>query len=177
MVKNIQGGSKGKSQARKLSSSYVAVRSKLILSTNELEKYACVTKYFGQGRCIVRTVDDLELQCIIRNKFKGRSRRSCLITVGTILLVGLREWEGDNHKICDVLEIYDTDDYNQLKSIPNTRVSNLDRYLSSYTSAALGENDFEFSDESYVERVADQIIPKEENMSICEIDEIDVDDI
>lgn len=182
MVKNVQGGSKNKSQARKLSASCVSTRSALRLSCDELEKYACVTKYFGQGRCSVMTVDDLELQCVIRNKFKGHSRRSCTVAVGTILLVGLREWEGvDNYKICDVLEVYDQDDYNQLKSIPNTKVGNLEKHLgtSQYTTCSLGKEDFIFSDEAIMEReVAKQILPNEELLSsVCESDEINLEDI
>jgi hypothetical protein len=180
MVKNIQGGSKSKSQARKFSSGCAGSRSALRLSTCNLEKYACVTKYFGQGRCIVKTVDDTELQCVIRAKFKGHSRRSSMVTVGTILLVGLREWEGpDNYKICDLLEVYDNDDYNQLKSIPSTKVCNLEKYITSFqSSSVIGTDDFIFSDEVDKEvTVAKQIIPIESSDPTNALDWIDIDDI
>jgi hypothetical protein len=180
MVKNTQGGSKMKSQARKFSSGCAGSRSALRLSTSNLEKYACVTKYFGQGRCIVKTVDDAELQCIIRAKFKGHSRRSSMVTVGTILLVGLREWEGpDNYKICDLLEVYDNDDYNQLKSIPSTKVCNLEKYVTTFqSSAVIGADDFIFTDEVDKEiTVTKQNIPNEITDPVVALDWIDIDDI
>lgn len=74
MVRNVQGGSKTKSQARK-SSSTITHRTPLRLSSHPLEVYACVTKMYGHGNCLVHTVCDKELRCIIRNKFKGRSKR------------------------------------------------------------------------------------------------------
>lgn len=178
MVKNIQGGSKSKGQARKFSASCVSGRSILRLSVCNFEKYACVTKLFGQGRCKVNTVDDVELQLVIRNKFKGRSLRSNMVCVGSVVLVGLREWEGpDNYKICDLLEVYDTDDYNKLKSIPSTKISNLDKYVSVLDSSVVVEKDeFKFTDEcddilNSVESGKDSYIHKIDETSI------DIDDI
>ena len=128
MVKNTTGGCKTKGNARKFSAPNLT-RSAIRLSKNKFEIYACVVKYFGQGRCSVKTVNDEELSCVIRNKFKGRSKHNNLISVGTILLVGLRDWETPPYKICDVLEVYDNDDYNQLKSITSTNVNNFDKYI------------------------------------------------
>lgn len=181
MVKNTQGGSKGKSQARKFSSSCVASRSALRLSQCVFEKYACVTKYYGQGRCIVKTTDDMELQCVIRNKFKGRSRRSSMVSVGTIVLIGLRDWEGvDNYKICDLLEVYDSDDFNQLKSIPSTKVSNLDKYVSTIQAySVIGSEDFIFTEDEDVDDKI-KIVPKQKVPDINLVendDEIDIDEI
>ena len=125
MVKNLKGGCKAKCQGRKYTSS--TSRSALRLSTNILEIYACVTKHYGAGRCLVKTVDDKELQCVIRHKFKKRNSN---ILVGSIILIGLREWEGpDNFKTCDLLELYDQEDYNLLKSIPTTNIHKLDKFL------------------------------------------------
>lgn len=182
MVKNTQGGSKGKSQARKFSSSCVtSSRSALRLSQCMFEKYACVIKYYGQGRCSVKTTDDMELQCVIRNKFKGRSRRSSMVSVGTIVLIGLREWEGvDNYKICDLLEVYDIDDFNQLKSIPSTKVTNLDKYVSTVQSIAENcSEDFIFTEDEKLD-INLIAIPKQKvplvNSEIND-DEVDIDDI
>jgi translation initiation factor IF-1 len=176
MVKNMQGGSKTKGQARKLSSSYSS-RSATRLSTNNLEIYACVVKHFGQGRCSVRTVDDKELLCIIRNKFKGRSRRNNTIEIGSIILAGLREWEGpDNYKNCDVLEVYDQEDNNHLRSIPSTKIHQLDKYNISFTgSESQTDENFLFTNE-----------PDDKNTRVYKIDEnkieenqehIDIEDI
>lgn len=189
MVKNLQGGSKTKSHARKSSSSstsYASARTPLRLCVDEFEKYACVIKIFGQGRLLVRTVDDCELQCVIRNKFKGRSKRDNIITIGCIILVGLREYEGvGNYKTCDVLEVYDKEDQNQLKNIPSTRVNRLEMYYSSIECTGkqtTTSGDFIFSDE--VDVVVQPIIsstssrlPIIEEISEAREEEIDIDDI
>lgn len=176
MVKNIQGGSKSKGQARKFSTSCTSSRSILRLSNCSLEKYACVTKLYGQGRCKVITVDDVELQLVIRNKFKGRSLRSNMVSVGSVILVGLREWEGpDNYKICDLLEVYDTDDYNKLKSIPSTMINRLDTYVSVLDSSVIvGKEEFKFSDE--IEETPKDVV-YEKTEGVLEVDEIDIDEI
>jgi hypothetical protein len=176
MVKNIQGGSKSKGQARKFSTSCASSRSVLRLSNCSLEKYACVTKLYGQGRCKVITVDDVELQLVIRNKFKGRSLRSNMVSVGSVILVGLREWEGpDNYKICDLLEVYDTEDYNKLKSIPSTMINRLDTYVSALDSTVIvGKEEFKFTNE-IDETPKAEIYEKSEG--ILEVDEIDIDEI
>lgn len=147
MVKNLKGGSKAKGQGRKYTSSN-ASRAALRLSTNDLEVYACVTKHFGAGRCLVKTVDDKELQCIIRHKFKKRNSN---VLVGSVILVGLREWEGpDNYKICDLLELYDQEDHNTLKSIPTSYIQKLDIHiLNSDQYTDKDNNTFLFSDTEY----------------------------
>lgn len=151
MVRNVQGGSKTKSQARK-SSSTITHRTPLRLSSHPLEVYACVTKMYGHGNCLVHTVCDKELRCIIRNKFKGRSKRHNNIVTGTILLVGLREWESvDNYKTCDVLEIYDNEDHIQLKSIPSTKVQQLEKYVTTFHNDRDKGDDILFTDEENTE--------------------------
>jgi hypothetical protein len=149
MVRNTHGGSKTKSQGRKFSSNYAA-RGALRMSEDPLEQYACVTKIFGQGRCEVHTVNDTVLQCIIRNKFRGRSKRNNVVGLGSILLVGLREWEGpDNYKHCDVLEVYDPEDVNQLRSLPASRVMHLDRHVQSFQAKSSGAaGDLTFTDDA-----------------------------
>jgi translation initiation factor IF-1 len=126
MVKNLSGGGKSKQQGRKFTSN--ASRSALRLSSNELEVYGIVIKVFGGGRVSVQTVNESlgELQMIIRHKFKKRNSN---VIVGSIILCGLREWEGpDNFKTCDLLELYDQDEHNLLKSIPTTHIQALDKF-------------------------------------------------
>lgn len=118
MVKNTVGGGKGKKIARKLTTSYVFKESTRF-STNELEQYALVTKIYGNGRCQVKTHDGLDIQCVIRNKFKGRSKRGNVVTNGSYILIGLREWEtASGHKTSDLLEIYDAEDVTVLQNQP-----------------------------------------------------------
>ena len=175
MVKNMQGGSKTKCQARKLSSSYVS-RTAVRLSTNNLEVYACVVKYYGQGRCSVKTVEDKELNCVIRNKFKGRSKRNNIISIGSIILVGLREWEGPEYKICDLLEVYDQEDHNQLRTIPSTKINRLDAYNTSYQDHSTAIND----NLSFGDDVVPIVVMNKLNVpttDLCEETEIDINDI
>ena len=118
MVKNTVGGGKSKKIARKLTTSF-AVKESTRFSTNELEQYALVTKIYGNGRCQVKTHDGLDIQCVIRNKFKGRSKRGNVVTIGTYILIGLREWEeSSGYKTCDLMEIYDKEDVVVLQSQP-----------------------------------------------------------
>lgn len=178
MVKNMLGGCKTKSQGRKFANS-VSFRSALRLSTCHLEIYACVTKHYGQGRCCVKTVDDKELQCIIRNKFKGRSKRNNLLVIGSIVLVGLREWENtDNYKICDLLEVYDEEDQTKLRNIPGTKISMLDRYAqnlnNSNNTVVDGEMIFSNEVENYNE--IDNTNLKPPSFMKCD-ENIDIDDI
>lgn len=117
MVKNTVGGSKTKGFARKTfqKSSSSVVR----LSNNILEKFAIVTKLFGQGRCQVITEQQITLNCVIRNKFKARFKNSNLVSIHSIILVGFRDWETPDYKICDLLEVYSNDDINHIRTIPS----------------------------------------------------------
>jgi hypothetical protein len=116
MVKNTVGGGKSKKIARKLTTSFIS-KEPTRFSSNELEQYALVTKIYGNGRCQVKTHGDLDIQCVIRNKFKGRSKRGNIIAIGTYILIGLREWEtSSGYKTCDLLEIYDKEDVTILQN-------------------------------------------------------------
>ena len=117
MVKNTTGGSKSRGFARKTfqKSSSSVVR----LPNNVLEKFAIVTKLFGQGRCQVITEQQITLNCVIRNKFKARFKNSNLVSIHSIILVGLRDWETPDYKICDLLEVYTTDDIHHFRNIPS----------------------------------------------------------
>ena len=117
MVKNTVGGSKTKGFARKTfqKSSSSVVR----LPNNILEKFAIVTKLFGQGRCQVITEQQITLNCVIRNKFKARFKNSNLVSIHSIILVGLRDWETPDYKICDLLEVYSDDDIHHFRNIPS----------------------------------------------------------
>ena len=183
MVRNTNGGSKAKSQARKFSSNY-ASRSAIRLSACDLEQYAVVLKLYGQGRCLVHTVGDVEMKCVIRNKFRGRNKRNHVVALGTILLVGMREWEGDAMKTCDLLEVYDTEDVHQLLSLPATQVGRLERFMHSHvhTGTTSGTDEFTFGEESEGfggSEVKKQKVPTEERIEegTEEVQDIDFDDI
>ena len=88
MVKNTSDGSKHKSFARKRAND--SQNTRLRLSTCPDEQYACVTKLNGNN-CNFTTVAGVELIGHIRGKMTGRNRRSCNISKGTVVLIGLRE--------------------------------------------------------------------------------------
>ena len=104
MVKNIKGGKGAKSMERKsVSGGPVGFP----IPTCEFEQLAVVTKMYGPT-CDVLFLDGSQLLCHIRKKFKGRRKSGNMIIVGSILLVGLRDWEPDTaRKNCDLLFVYD----------------------------------------------------------------------
>jgi translation initiation factor IF-1 len=134
MVKNTIGGCKSKKIARKLTISYDTKKEATRLATNELEEYAFVSKMYGNGRCQIKTHNGLDLQCVIRNKFRGRSKRGNVVITGSYILIGLREWEiKTGCKTCDLLEIYDTEDVFVLNNQPEFKklvlITNTDKII------------------------------------------------
>jgi len=117
MVKNTTGGNKSKGMARKLTNTNNS--GKLRVSMDENEQYACISRLLGNGMCRATTSHGKDLLCFIRGKFRGRNKRANIISVSSIVLVGIRSWAGDNPKECDLLEVYDQNETNQLKMIPN----------------------------------------------------------
>ena len=176
MVKNSTGGNRVKSQARKLvaSSHSHALR----LSCDPLEQYGCVTKIYGNGRIAVTTVNNLELLCVIRGKMRGRSKRHNVIILGSIILVGLREWEGpENFKNADVLEVYDAGDVNKLFSIPSTKIYNLEKFSQIFNKQK-DDLGFEFSNDNHLD--FNSLIEPISNSTFGDsytTDDIDIDDI
>ena len=107
MVKNTKGGKGAKSMARKSTSGSSGGAGAFPVPTSDMEHLAVVNRMFGPA-CEVLLIDGSVLFCHIRNKFKGRRKSSNLILVGSILLVGFREWEPDSaRKNCDLLFVYD----------------------------------------------------------------------
>jgi len=123
MVKNTTGGNKAKGFARKSQSSGSS-NERLRLPTCELEQFACVTKMFGNGMCEIFLNNETRLIGHIRNKFSGGRKRNNLITAFTIVMVGLRDWE-TVAKNCDILCIFDDNEVEQLKILPQIDIRRL----------------------------------------------------
>jgi translation initiation factor IF-1 len=139
MVKNTHGGNKSKSMARKKidgGNSSAPLR----LPSCDLEKIAIVDKLLGNGMFYAITYDSIKLLGRIRNKFKGRSRRGNDVSVGKLVLIGLREWEMPNPKECDLLLVYDDSQIDAL------RLSNLD--IPHHNDSFDSSHDIIFSDET-----------------------------
>ena len=104
MVKNLKGGNKAK-KGRTFGPSIFRP------AKEEGELYATVIKNMGNGILEVQCIDGEKRQCILRKKFIGRQRD--VLTVGSWILVGLRDWETKSTK-CDLLEIYTPIDVERL---------------------------------------------------------------
>ena len=133
MVKNTHGGSKHKSQARKLVNAPQS--NKLRLPECDDECFAIVTKMLGNGMCHVNILHQNNLLenivCHIRGKFRGRNKKSNLISTSSIVLVGLRTWE-KNTSVCDLLDIYNSHHIEKL---------NIKPLLSSFNQPHIHNND------------------------------------
>jgi len=120
MVKNIKGGSGHKGQARKHTNEST---SKTRFAEDDMEVYACVISLLGGANCSVKCIDGQDRLCIIRGKFRGgRGKRTNMLTRGTWVLVGIREWSADaasekEGRKCDLLEVYNDVDKQELKKI------------------------------------------------------------
>jgi len=117
MVKNLSGEKASKDFASKQVNNNTVSRHLRISECPE-EMYAVVTKMLGGNRCYVKTVVHPQIIGYIANKFSGRNKRSNMIALGTVLLVGLREWESVA-KTVDVLLVYDPMEVIMLKKIPS----------------------------------------------------------
>lgn len=108
------------------------IRTRLANPNEKAEMYAKVTKMYGQGVCEVLCNDNKSRQCIIRNKFRGRNRKSNMVEPNTLVLVGLRDWEvirQDKMEKCDLLEVYNAKQYKDIKQDPmsNWNVISVDK--------------------------------------------------
>jgi len=118
MVKNTAGG-KHKNQARKFLNAPSS--SRIRLSTDPDECYALVTKMSGNGMCRVDIAHAnsiiYDVCCHIRGKFRSRNKKQNLVSVNSVVLVGLRAWESDT-KSCDLVCIYLDSELSSLPSLP-----------------------------------------------------------
>jgi len=173
MVRNEKGGKGAKGLARK--TQVKSSNERLRLSECELEQYACVTKIYGNAMCEIYTNENIKLIGHIRNKFRGRQKRNNLITINSIVLIGLREWENPI-KNCDILCIYDESQIEQLKDIPHVNISNVLQFRQPTSSSLSYDNDnLIFTND--IEEENKMIMEEIPEFKLDENDEIDIDDI
>jgi initiation factor 1A len=189
MVKNF-GGKNSKKIGRKYVSSYAKGGNKLRLTQDEDEIYACVSKMLGNGMCHVLCSDNVQRICIIRNKFRGRSKRDNNLTMGTYVIVGKRSWETNcdaaNSK-CDLIEVYND---NEIKKLKNEVVDikwNMFKQIESLGLASsvddnLDDDVFEFANNKYNDVLANEIekeleMTAEDETFLQDDGDVDVDDI
>lgn len=117
MVKNANGGNKGKKMGRKFLTA--PVDRKVRMAQEEGEIYASVTRNLGNGMFYANDTDGKERLCIMRNKFRGRGKRDNTIQVGGWVLIGAREFESAAKPKFDLLEVYSDIEKKKLKATGN----------------------------------------------------------
>jgi translation initiation factor IF-1 len=174
MVKNKFGGFKGKTFARKLAKpTSTIVR---LPEDDELEHFGCVCRLLGNNRVLVKLTNGKEMQCVIRNKFRGRSKRNNLITIGSFVLIGLYELEKPNYKNADILSVYSYEDVLYLKSLPQYNLSSLDSFLYNLNPEKKTDNMIEFTTEDYELPPSKAAIMEDLPPSVEDVD-INIDEI
>ncbi len=162
MVKNTTGGSKHKGQARKLVNAPVS--NKIRFSEDDDECYAIVSKMLGNGMCHVNVLKDNDILeniiCHIRGKFRSRNKKSNLVSVGCIVLVGLRSWTS-SIDACDLLSIYPDHHISSL-NLPSSLLNSIQNFSSN-------DQSFLFSNSSFHDNSFNSVSPS--------FDHVDLDNI
>lgn len=170
MVKNTTGGTGTKSLARK---NQTQGGSKIQLSEDPLEVYAYVSKMFGNGMCEITLNDERKLIGHIRGKFRGRQKRNNLLTVSSVVLVGIREWENPI-KNCDIMVIYDDSQVEQMKNMPNIKIDKIIQLRLGYTNKETATDNISFINEETIEEI---LHDNKTEFQMEKIDEVDINDI
>jgi translation initiation factor IF-1 len=152
--KNVHGGAGHKKFARKHTTTGSSSNSFIRTSQDPNEIYAIATKMLGNNMFHCHCIDNKVRLCHIRGRFGGRNKRDNVISAGTWILVGLREWENigttttTSKKLqqCDLLEIYSGISKERLKELEDCNWSILNANdLSKVDTATIeGEDDFKF---------------------------------
>lgn len=181
MVKNSKGGSKAKKFGRKFTNT--GGSSILRFSKSEEEIYACCSKIFGGSNIEVKCVDGKDRLCIMRNKFRGRGKRDNQISVGTWLLVGLRDFETvveGKRENCDLLEVYNDSEKERLQQneihVKWTILKEI-KNIKETSETTSADDWFEFTDKktSEIEELVNNSNTSMIGSSIQEEDDSDVD--
>ena len=130
MVYNIGGGNKSKGLARKfVVQSHAGNNSKTVRVVKESgEQYAIVQKHLGNCMCMVFCSDGYSRLCIIRKKFTGRRKTDNNISSGSVVLVGLHDYNSSSSssnetgsakdvKRCDLLYVYSDQEKEKLRKL------------------------------------------------------------
>jgi hypothetical protein len=94
----------------------------------------------GNGMCQVWCQDVAAVKdmiCFIRGKFRSRNKKSNMVIVGSLVLVGIREFESAQNK-CDLLEVYDEEGQRQLRANPAVNLARLDAAAKTATAGGAG---------------------------------------
>ncbi len=152
--KNVHGGAGHKKFARKHNSGGSSSSNSFIRTSQDLnEIYAIATKMLGNNMFHCHCIDNKVRLCHIRGRFGGRNKRDNVISAGTWILIGLREWENtqtmpssNSSKLqqCDLLEIYSGISKERLKELEDCNWSILNTNDLSKIDNANVESDDDF---------------------------------
>ena len=123
MPKNKGGGRSHKRQGNKHVKN-LSAPTKIRLPKESAEILARVTKMCGNGRAEVKCADGETRILEIRRKFRGRNKRDNMISLGTIVLAGLRDWEvraANKKSKVDLLYVYSLGQHSALKKLDDAR--------------------------------------------------------
>jgi translation initiation factor 1A len=190
MVKNT-GGNKTKGVARKfIDYDKKENKKELRVSEDVLEIYAQVEKVLGGGMYHVICIDKIKRLCHSSGKFKGRNKKDNFVSLGSWLLVGLREYETTNNKKlmnCDLLEVYNELEKERLKTNVNQNwsvfIENDEKNSFTTKEVSKSSEGYTFGDSKtieYQELMAAEFskpIEKREIVNVSGDEEINIDDI
>ena len=137
MPKNVSGGKRAKGMARKRVNGPTKGPIRLRVPECEEERVGVVDKMLGNGMFYVKLDTGEQLLGHIRGKHAGRNKRDNFVKIGGIVLVGLRDFEGDNIKNCDLLEVYGDLELEALSGV-------VDLSFATSTNKETSENDVQF---------------------------------
>lgn len=126
MPRNLKGGSHHKKMASKDTKSSMIFKMRYVNPNEPSEMYAIVTNIYGGGMLEVKCNDGVTRLCVIRRKFKGRNKRDNQISINSVLIVGLREWEvvqKNKKEKVDLLYVYDSSQIETLKKNKNEKIN------------------------------------------------------
>jgi hypothetical protein len=147
MVKNTIGGKKGKMLSKK---QHGMNSSSFPISRDEEEIYVCVTKIFGGGVFEVVDKNKLKYKAYLRGKMKGSNKRHNLVSMNSILLVGIRSDLSDKFSV-DILFVYDNHHIQTLSLDSHFPISLL-YFSQGFSHKPISDNDlFIISDNNYKE--------------------------
>ena len=103
--RNLQGGSKTKSMARKDGTDYT---DNIIIPSTDEEKYAIVTAVLGNGRFAISTLENKEHIAILPGAMRGAKKRKFFVMLHSIILINDRSsWQTLKHRShADIIHIY-----------------------------------------------------------------------
>lgn len=130
--RNLQGGSKTKSMARK--TTYEKSSTRVIES--EEEKYAIVKAVSGNGRFRVETSEKKTHVGILPGSMRGHKKRHNYVGLDSILLINDRSsWQTiKDNSPADIVHVYSTSDVERLKLKPLFQESVVDSNITFSTN-------------------------------------------